>query len=190
MSDIMKLDKNQIRASKTMSYALRHNPEKFGLKLDSGGWVDIDVFCNAISRELGCPVSIDDINAVIADSEKKRFEIAGSKIRATYGHSFDERVKYDPVVPPEVLYHGTSHRAYASICKQGLKPMNRQYVHLSSDIRTALLVGKRHDDAPVLLEVDASRMHADGFKFYHSANDGTWLCSSVPPKYLHITTSK
>ena len=29
--------------------------------------------------------------------------------------------------------------------KEGLKPMNRQYVHLSQDKETAYLVGSRHD---------------------------------------------
>ena len=33
----MKLSNKQVTASKTMSYALRHRPEEFGLVLDKGG---------------------------------------------------------------------------------------------------------------------------------------------------------
>lgn len=62
--------------------------------------------------------------------------------------------------------------------------MNRQYVHLSADIATAKKVGMRHDRNPVILTVDAAKMHSDGFKFFHSANDGTWMCESVPSEYI------
>jgi putative RNA 2'-phosphotransferase len=33
-------------------------------------------------------VTEEQIRAVVVDSEKKRFELAGEKVRATYGHSF------------------------------------------------------------------------------------------------------
>ncbi len=31
-----------VQLSRTMSYALRHHPESFGLVLDSEGWVPVD----------------------------------------------------------------------------------------------------------------------------------------------------
>lgn len=62
--------------------------------------------------------------------------------------------------------------------------MNRQYVHLSSDIATAMKVGERHDRNPVILTIDAAKMHADGMKFFHSVNDGTWMCENVPFRYI------
>ena len=63
--------------------------------------------------------------------------------------------------------------------------MNRQYVHLSSDKATAEKVALRHDKkVVVILTVNSGQMHKDGFKFFHSANDGTWMCESVPTKYI------
>jgi putative RNA 2'-phosphotransferase len=35
--------------------------------------------------------------------------------------------------PPAILYHGTSPSAAKNIMSEGLRPMNRQYVHLSTD---------------------------------------------------------
>jgi len=184
----MKLSKEQIAASKTMSYALRHRPEEFGLVLDKEGWVDIKTFCDALASCKN-PIRLTeaDIARIIAGSEKKRFEISNGKIRATYGHSVESRIEFTPSVPPSVLYHGTSNKALDSIRKNGLLPMNRQYVHLSSDVATARKVGERHDRNPAILVIDAAKMHADGMKFFHSANDGTWMCEKVPFRYITKT---
>lgn len=179
------MTKNQILASKAISYVLRHNPGQFGIELDSEGWVDIDVLCKAIeTHNPYVHMTRKGIEDIIAASEKKRFEISGDRIRATYGHSIEQKIEYTPQVPPTVLYHGTSHNAMVRIIWEGLKPMSRQYVHLSRDIATAQKVGKRHDDCPVILKIDAIRMYNDGFKFYHTGNDTTWLCESIPFKYI------
>lgn len=174
----------QVKISKSVSYALRHRPDEFGLKLDAEGWVDIETLTKAVSGNLHFAIGREDLEDIIAASEKKRFEIEGDRIRATYGHSFEGKIEFNPVEPPEVLYHGTSERAWEAIKQEGLKPMNRQYVHLSSDVQTARKVGLRHDSRPVILVVDARQMYADGWKFYHSGNDGTWMCEHVPKQYI------
>ena len=180
------MDKHQIAASKTISYALRHKPEEFNLTLDAEGWVDIDTFCAALrNHKPSLVITRKGIENIIASSEKKRFEIEGNRIRATYGHSFDAKIEFKPQEPPLFLYHGTSKRAFAKIEMEGLKPMSRQYVHLSKDFETAQKVGSRHDkNTVIILRIDTRRMYEDGFKFSLSANDGTWMCESVPPKYF------
>jgi putative RNA 2'-phosphotransferase len=60
--------------------------------------------------------------------------------------------------------------------------MGRHHVHLSADPETATRVGARHGK-PVVLEVAAARMAADGHRFYVSDN-GVWLTDAVPPHYL------
>ena len=181
----MKLSKEQVAANKTMSYALRHRPEEFGLVLDKEGWVDVKMFLEALGGRKGdVSLTEEDIAQIIAGSEKKRFEMSGGKIRATYGHSTKNKIEFSSAVPLPILYHGTSNRALDSIRKNGLLPMNRQYVHLSSNVATAKKVGERHDKNPVILTIDAAKMHADGFKFFHSVNDGTWMCENVPFRYI------
>lgn len=179
------MTKNEVIASKTISYALRHNPAEFGITLDKEGWVDLGLFIAALMRH-GCVVTRNQIQKIIAESDKKRFEIRDNKIRATYGHSVEQKIEYSPAVPPAILYHGTSHKAVEKIMGEleGLVPMNRQYVHLSSDLKTAIKVGRRHDESPVILLIDAGRMHHDGHLFFHTANDTTWLCKKVPVSYI------
>lgn len=68
-----------------------------------------------------------------------------------------------------------------SIRTQGLKPGARHHVHLSPDIRTALAVGTRYG-VPVMLEVDAQRMHRQGHTFFVAEN-GVWLTDAVPTEF-------
>lgn len=89
-------------------------------------------------------------------------------------------------MPPDILYHGTSHKAYEIIMDSGLKPMSRQYVHLSTDTDTAVRVGKRRDKKPVILTVDAKRAYADGVVFYSSGYETVILADFVPAEYLSI----
>jgi putative RNA 2'-phosphotransferase len=79
------------------------------------------------------------------------------------------------------LYHGTVERFIASIMAEGLKKGKRHHVHLSEDVETARIGARR--GKPVILQVDAGKMHGQGFKFFLSAN-GVWLADSVPAVFL------
>lgn len=93
-------------------------------------------------------------------------------------------LKLAPQVPPPELFHGTARRFVAAISQQGLLPQSRQHVHLSTTRELATRVGARHG-SPVVLVMQASRMHADGYHFFLSEN-GVWLTDRVPPRYLGI----
>ena len=178
---------NLERFSKEVSYALRHNPSLYGLHLDNQGFCLISELLQAINGKNNYErnVNKDDLLEMIEKATKKRFEIVGDKIRALYGHSFDKVIEYNEVSVPDVLYHGTSHDVLDKILYEGLKPMTRQYVHLSKDIYMATIVGKRRDEEPVILAVDAKKMCEDGVKFYNG-NDDVYLTSVVLPKYLKV----
>lgn len=180
---------NYKKLSKTMAYALRHAPEKFGLTLAEDGSVPLKDLIASLRRKRFPNLQKSDIEAMIKQSDKKRFAIEGERIRATYGHSVQKKIIKEARKPPQSLYHGTSRRALPKIQKEGLRPMGRQYVHLSSDLETAEKVGRRHDPHPVLLEVSAARAHADGIRFYPAA-DGTWNSDPLPPAYLKFIARK
>ena len=173
--------------SRKVSYALRHRPQEFGLVLDAQGFVAVDDLLAALNaQDTHLNVTRADLEEIISTSPKQRHEIAGDRIRALYGHSGSQHMQAQPACPPDVLYHGTSHAAAATILQEGLKPMGRQYVHLSADVTTAHAVGVRHDASPVLLVVDAAAAHAAGVAFYRG-NDQVWLADAVPARYISQT---
>lgn len=178
---------NYLELSKEISYALRHAPWEYELEMDEEGFVPLKQLLSALDEtgHYQRNVTVEDICHLMEVSDKKRYEIAGDKIRALYGHSIPMHIEKEEIVPPDVLYHGTTHKALDRILKEGLKPMSRQYVHLSKDLDTALLVGKRRDDKPVLLSVDAKKAFKDGIRFY-LGNNKVVLTAYVPSKHLKV----
>ena len=178
------MDERKKQLSKTISYALRHQPEEYDLHLDAEGWVSIEALLDALhQRKSWQHVSIADINAILAESDKQRFEIHDGRIRALYGHSTSEKVEKEAAVPPEILYHGTTSRAAATIHSKGLLPMKRQYVHLSTDEKTARQVALRRTSSPVILRVAALKAHQQGVHFY-PGNENVWLADAIPPAFI------
>lgn len=178
-------DKRKIKISKFLSLILRHKPEEIGLVLDENGWVNIaDLIEN--SAKFGSVFTLEELQEVVAMNDKKRFSFDESrtKIRASQGHSIEVEIGFEELIPPPILYHGTAERNLDSIKKNGLKKMARHHVHLSSETETARNVGKRYG-VPVILQIDAARMIASGFKFYISAN-GVWLADEVPTEFLIV----
>jgi len=109
------------KLSKTLSFILRHNPASHGVIVDKEGWVDVNQLIFQIRQRnpqfMG--VHLGDIKKVIETSEKKRFDLKGSKIRAYYGHSKVDSGEREPVTPPDILYQGTTPEAAIAIVDQG-----------------------------------------------------------------------
>lgn len=169
--------------SKLLSYVLRHCPETMGIQLDGSGWADVAELLVALERH-GKPLTREELEEVVATNNKQRFAFSedGQRIRASQGHSIPVDLGLKPLAPPRALYHGTAESKLDGILREGLTRGNRNHVHLSPDAETAIKVGRRHGK-PVVLEIHAAKMDAEGFKFYLSDN-GIWLTDHVPVKYL------
>jgi putative RNA 2'-phosphotransferase len=171
--------------SKYLSKFLRHAPGDLGLTLQPGGWVPVDDLLDAAGRH-GFPINYDELVECVETNDKQRFsfDITGELIRANQGHSVEVDLQLEGREPPEILYHGTVGRFLASIMAVGLEKGKRHHVHLSKDVETARKVGSRRGQ-PVILAVEAGRMHRDGHQFFLSAN-GVWLTDSAPTGYLTV----
>lgn len=175
-----------IKISKYLSYHLRHRPDEIGLELAPGGWVPVDELLAAAQKHAFL-IHRNELEEVVVRNDKKRFsfDATGTLIRANQGHSVEVDLQLEEAVPPDVLYHGTGHRAVESIMQMGLSKMSRHHVHLSVDMATAKKVGQRHG-RPVVFAVNSAAMYGAGYTFYCS-NNGVWLVDHVPPGYLQIT---
>jgi putative RNA 2'-phosphotransferase len=178
------LSREQVRLSRRLALVLRHRPETAGLTLDANGWVPVADLLAALR------ISRADLDLVVQNNDKARFVIAPGadgidRIRANQGHSRRVHVDLDlpPAEPPPVLFHGTPRANLTAIQRDGLRPGTRQHVHLSPDVPTALVVGRRRSPDVVILEVAAGPLHEAGHVFHRSEN-GVWLTAAVPPEFL------
>ena len=171
--------------SKTNSHALRHEPPTYGLTLDETGSLALSDLVVALRKTSSdyADLEEEDIVELTFTAEKVRHEINGGRIRALYGHSTAQTFECVAQPAPTQLFHGTSPESLEPIYANGLKPMARQYVHLSADTSTAQIVGRRKSSTPVILEIDARAAAAAGIAFFH-AGGRVWLAPEVPPSFI------
>lgn len=174
-----------INLSRAVSHALRHEPWLYELELDAEGWVTATSLIAALRDENPSFSALveADLEQMIASSEKKRHELRDGKIRALHGHSIPQKLVKDRAEPPALRYHGTAPETVEIIRSEGLKPMGRQYVHLSADAETAVKVGVRKAKSPVIRCIDAEGASASGVPFYHG-NEMVWLADVVPAQFI------
>ena len=166
-----------------LSLVLRHKPEAIDLKLDEYGWLNVKEVLSGMKKK-GYEIDNVILEEIVEDDEKQRYTLDKERglIRANQGHSIPVNLLLTGKEPPEFLYHGTSEKALDDILRSGILRMKRQYVHLSKDVETARLVGRRHGN-PIVIKVSALEFFNDGGKFYLSENK-VWLSDDVPVKYL------
>lgn len=175
----------EVQISKFLSFALRHDPKAAGIELDSAGWVPVEEMIQACVRQ-GYQITRIELETVVENNSKQRFAFNEdkTKIRASQGHSISVELGLTAQAPPPVLYHGTATRFIESIRSTGLEKRDRQHVHLSADLQTAVAVGERHGK-PTVLRIQAQRMQENGHHFFLSAN-GVWLADHVPTEFIEF----
>ena len=170
--------------SKFLSLLLRHKPDILDLKMSKDGFVDLDELVRKIrGRKNFSWVTHDDVKLLVRSDEKGRFEIKNGRIRARYGHTYPVSIDFETVQYKRPLYHGTALENLNSILSDGIKPMKRNYVHLSVNIKDAIEVGRRKSSRVVVLEVNPECLYRRGYKLYR-ASDTVYLVSYVPPECI------
>lgn len=191
-----------MRLSKTLSYALRHNPAQFGFTLSPDGSVTLSDLLRSPKLRNARPKGQSDdaflaqVHDMVAAQEKQRLQILerpdGTKaIRANYGHSTHIKtvmpLTQENKEPPKWLLHGTSSASFTSILRQGLLPMGRQAVHATESKEAALEVARRHcsngkKSWPVLLRIQTG---LSGHPWSLAAD--TWLTPSALPVSIDLS---
>ena len=157
------MDKKKNKLSVFISLVLRHNPDAANITLDEHGWANVEELISGINST-GRKIDMRELERIVATDNKGRYSFNEDKtmIRANQGHSVPVDVELKETIPPEILYHGTATRFVESIMSEGLKSMSCLYVHLSSDYKTAINVGKRHGN-PYVFGINVKKMIEDEY---------------------------
>ena len=172
---------DQKRISKLLSLILRHRPDEFGLNMDDFGFIPLDEVLEAVQQR-NADVTSEDIEQMVANSRQKRFEISDGAIRALYGHSFFVEMDGEPIQPPEHLYLGTTSAAARKMKEEGMRPVDRFYLHLSMT-REVAESRSRQVGRPCVIEVKARQASEEGQIGFFSRGEVV-LSREVPADYV------
>lgn len=178
MSTSFSRDRNT-SISKNLSRILRHQAAKMGFQIGSDGFIAIDELLR--HRDFR-GVTLEDIRSIVANCEKKRFEIqmkdGVESIRAAQGHTMksvnDEelltRITDASTVP--VCIHGTYDRFLGSIMETGLNRMQRNHIHFATGMPSdGEVISGMRKSCQVVIVVNVEKAMRDGIVFYRSSNN-------------------
>ena len=187
-------EKRHSSLSKFLSLLLRHNPGILGLQLDNEGWLSCNVeeLAEKIkdSKDRLNWVTVEAIQEVVDTDPKGRYEINDQQmIRATYGHS----IRLNPLdFPddaddlPEYVYYAGSNFELDTMLRLGLIPRerrDRQYLHLSIEMKDAYSVAKNYTRYPRLVRINVHSAVESDIKF-KKVSKFIVVCDEVPPQFL------
>ena len=172
---------NAERFSRWMAYVLRHNPDRYGLQTDQHGYVDVEEFMKIAQRRYP-DLDMSRLKQLITSSGATRFELAGDRVRARYGHSIPVEPVGPPVTPPEQLFYGTDLTRLDALAANGLNPVDRRMLHLSETADEAFSIASHKSEQPAILRIRAREASGAGVSFY--LEGAVYLASFIPPRFL------
>ncbi len=176
------------RVGRMMAGILRHFPERFNLTMDGRGWVDLDAFIENVKasrRDYDRWLRKEHIVALVETDEKGRYQIDGGMIRATYAHSVDVNLDDLPEAEVEELYFPVSEEELDIVLETGLRPSDRNMIHLSATPEKAYSAGRVHNHDPIILAVDVAKASHAG-NFIYRAGKSVYITDAVEAEHIKV----
>ena len=170
---------------RNLAFLLRHGGPVHGVAVDAEGWAELaDVVRALRSKSRPCRgLRMGEIEELVRAQEPERFELRRGRVRALYGHTLPGVVAAKPAAAPTRLFHGTSADAEPVIRREGLRPMGRGHVHLTSDLGYALQVARAAGASWVVLRVRSAEAETAGARFLTTAGH-VWLGGAIGPEFI------
>ncbi len=172
----------RLRCCRTLTFWLRHKPERAGVTLSKEGWATFEDLCAAFERE-GMPMTTVDLHHMIRLDDGDRFELDRSRVRARFGHSLDLESGLHAGKPPASLFFAISQRLAGKALAAGLHPFKRKHLQFSLDDKLARSSAQGTSGPTVVLKIAAHEAFDSGIEFYPRGK-GVWLAGSIGPQFL------
>lgn len=165
------------RASKKLSWLLRHGSDEAGLPMDAAGWAPVDDVLRLTE------LTRAELEVIVETNSKQRLQLSGALVRACQGHSTSGtpvtaealEASWEEWRGHQSVWHGTSRGALTGIAQHGLLPVKRTHVHLAESLKSE--VGKRAQ-VDVALEIDPAGVR-ERQRIFRAPN-GVLLVRAVP----------
>jgi putative RNA 2'-phosphotransferase len=123
------------------------------------------------------------IAALVETDEKGRYQIDGGMIRATYAHSVNVNLDDLPEAQVDTLYFPVSEEELDLVLESGLRPSDRNMIHLSATAEKAYSAGRVHIADPLLLQIDVKKA-SDAGNFIFRAGKSVYVTEAVEAEHL------
>jgi len=164
--------------AKFLSYILERRPDEFGLVLDEDGYVRIKDLLKAVCEEEGLKyVRRAAIDEILFTLPKPPIEMDDKRIRAKNRILLPKHTVTKDI--PKLLYTCVRRKAHGFVLDKGIFPQGYPHIILSSDRDLAERMGKRADQSPILLTVQARKSADEGIVFYQ-AGEAVYLADFIP----------
>lgn len=174
------------KLGRRMAAVLRHgNGEP---DMDDQGFVDIRDIVSMVrgrDRNRWKWLRPHHIEAMVDTDPKGRYQISGSDVRATYGHTIDLDLNLPEDEVPDELYYPATDEEADIILETGLMPTDRAMVHLSLTYDDAVTAGSVRSECPIILAIDVPACVDEGYPVGKAAKT-VFLCERVPASCLYL----
>jgi len=164
--------------AKLIDYILSHRPDEFGLVTDAHGFIKIKELLKAINEEEGFRyVRRSHLDEILVTLPDHSFEVADKVIRS----KVRDRLPTHTCAPvtPKLLFTCVRQKAHPHVNTKGIRPTGFSHIILSSNRDMAERIGKRIDQAPVLLTVNVQKSQTKGVVFFQ-AGETLYLADFIP----------
>jgi putative RNA 2'-phosphotransferase len=171
--------------SRLMQYILGNRPDEFALVPDRDGFILVKDLLKAIHEQPDMAyVRQSHLTEVMLYDRGDLFEVVEKKIRATK-RSFPSLTEQVPLShPPKLLFKGIKRKTYPAVLKHGLTPGARNYVVMTDDRDLAVHMGRRRDQRPVIVEIQAQAASNSGIAIF-AFGDSLYVSDTVPARFIH-----
>ena len=153
--------------AKLIDYILSRRPDEFGLVTDEHGFVKIKELLKAVNEEEGFRyVRRSHLDEILITLPDHSLEVADKLIRSKVRDRLPRHTR--ALDPPKLLYTCVRQKAYLHVNEKGIGPTGFSQVILSSNRDLAERMGKRIDQAPILLTVNVHQSLKKGVVFFEA----------------------
>jgi len=172
--------------ARMLAYMLGRRPDEFGLVLEEGGWMQIKKLLQSLHEEPGFTrVRREDLERLAALISPPPLEISGERVRSLAPPSPELRRDLE-ASPPSLLYLAIPPKIHALVWEQGLKPAGSREIVLARQPEMALRLGKRRDNEPILVTIQATAAARAGISFQAYGEELFLSPTGIPREFLQV----